>query len=570
MSLNESKNLAESTVEHEYYSWFPYGYQSGKTKYIIVTGSVMSGVGKGTFSGALATLLSCHGLKVSPVKFDGYINYDAGTLNPFRHGEVFVLEDGTESDLDLGSYERALHRNLTKNNYLTGGKIFKMIIDKERAGKFLGRDVQFIPHVTGEIKNFLRQLAMKSDADVVLVEVGGTVGDLENSYFVEAMRELRYEEGKDNVMFVNVTYIIEPNSLEEYKSKAAQLGLRQLLTLGVQPDMIVCRSQTPIPDSVKEKISGFGNVPLSRVYNLYDFSNIYEIPLALRDLGLDKELFSILNVSPKENGDALLNFKNWEEFVNKVKNSNKEIVVGMVGKYTNVHDSYLSVLKSLEHAAPYFGARVKIKWIEAGDIEDEKITVEDALKSLDGVVVPGGFGKRGIEGKIAAIKHVRENNIPYLGLCYGMQMAVVEFARNMCGLKTAQSTEINPDTECPIIDIIPEQKAILEKSNLGGTMRLGSFEAKLKEGSLVRKLYGKSIITERHRHRWELNPGFHEILEKNGMSLSGVYEKRNLVEFIELPQNKFFVATQAHGEFTSRPLAPSPLFMGFIQACVNQ
>ncbi|MBI2545362.1 MAG: CTP synthase [Candidatus Aenigmarchaeota archaeon] len=530
----------------------------------------MSGVGKGTFSGALATLLSCHGFKVSPVKFDGYINYDAGTLNPFRHGEVFVLEDGTEGDLDLGSYERALHRNLTKDNYLTGGKIFKTIIDKERAGKFLGRDVQFIPHVTGEIKNFLRQLAMKSDADVVLVEVGGTVGDLENSYFVEAMRELRYEEGKDNVMFVNVTYIIEPNSLDEYKSKAAQLGLRQLLTLGVQPDMIVCRSQTPIPNSVKEKISGFGNVPLSRVYNLYDFSNIYEIPLALRDLSLDKELFSILNISPKENDDTLLNFKTWEKFLNKVENANKEIVVGIVGKYTNVHDSYLSVLKSLEHAAPYFDTKVKVKWIEAGDIEDGKTKVEDALKGVDGVIVPGGFGKRGIEGKIAAIKYVRENNIPYLGLCYGMQMAVVEFARNICGLKTAQSTEINPDTECPIIDIIPEQKDILEKSNMGGTMRLGSFSAKLKPGSLVRKLYDKDVITERHRHRWELNPEFHETLEKNGMSLSGIYEKRNLCEFIELPKNKFFVATQAHGEFTSRPLTPSPLFMGFVQACVNQ
>jgi len=563
------KSLAEKTIEHESYSSIPDGYQAGKTKYTIVTGSVMSGVGKGTFSGALATLLSCHGFKVSPVKFDGYINYDAGTLNPFRHGEVFVLEDGTECDLDLGSYERALHRNLTKDNYLTGGKIFKMILDKERAGKYLGRDVQFIPHVTGEIKNFLRDMALKTDADVVLVEVGGTVGDLENSYFVEAMRELRYEEGRDNVMFVNVTYVIEPGSLHEYKSKPAQIGLRQLMALGVQPDMIICRSQTPVPNSVKEKISVAANVPTERVYNLYDFSDIYEIPLILRDLGLDKELFKILGVSPKENGDGVLNFRNWEGFVGKIKNANKEIIIGIIGKYTNVHDSYLSILKSLEHAAPYFAARVKVKWVEATDIEEGKVSVEDVLKGVDGVIVPGGFGKRGIEGKISAIKYVREHNIPYLGLCYGMQLAVVEFARNVCGLKDAHTTEVSPDTTCPIIDIIPEQKDILEKSKLGGTMRLGSYHAKLKEGSLVKSLYGKDVITERHRHRWELNPEFHKILEEKGMSLSGIYEDRNLVEFIEIPANKFFLATQAHGEFTSRPLTPSPLFMGFIQACVK-
>lgn len=569
MSHTIDKTLAERTIEHESYSSVPDGYQSGNTKYVIVTGSVMSGVGKGTFSGALATLLSCHGFKVSPIKFDGYLNYDGGTLNPFRHGEVFVLEDGTECDLDLGSYERALHRNLTKDNYLTGGKIFKIILDKERAGKYLGRDVQFIPHVTGEIKNFLRELATKTNADIVLIEVGGTVGDLENSYFVEAMRELRYEEGRENVTFVNVTYIIEPSSLNEYKSKAAQIGLRQLMALGVQPDVIICRSQTPIPSSIREKVSIAGNVPIERVYNLYDFSNIYEIHLVLRDLGVDKEMFKIFNMSPKENSDSILNFKNWESFVQKVRNANKEVVIGIVGKYTNVHDSYLSISKSLEHAAPYFGAKVRIKWIESTDIEDGKISIEEALKDVDGVIVPGGFGKRGIEGKIAAIKYVRENNIPYLGLCYGMQLAVVEFARNVCGLKDAHTTEVKADTSCPIIDIIPEQKDRLGKSEMGGTMRLGSYPAKLKEGSLVKKLYGKDVITERHRHRYELAHQFHKILEERGMSLSGVFEEKNLVEFIEIPNHKFFLATQAHGEFTSRPLNPSPLFMGFIEACVN-
>ncbi len=569
MSPIIEKTLAEKTIEHESYFSIPDGYQTGKTKYIIVTGSVMSGVGKGTFCGALATLLSCHGLKISPVKFDGYLNYDCGTLNPFRHGEVFVLEDGTECDLDLGSYERALHRNLTKDNYLTGGKIFKIILDKERAGKYLGRDVQFIPHVTGEIKNFLRELAMKTNADIVLMEVGGTVGDLENSYFVEAMRELRYEEGRENVVFTNVTYIIEPGSLNEYKSKAAQIGLRQLMALGIQPDMIICRSETPVPNSIKEKVSIFGNVPIERVYNLYDFSNVYEIPLVLRDLELDRELFKILNISPKENGDALLNFKNWEGFVEKIKNANKEIIIGIVGKYTNVHDSYLSILKALEHAAPYFGAKVKIKWIESTDIEDGKVSVEEALKGVNGVIVPGGFGKRGVEGKIATIKYVRENNIPYLGLCYGMQLAVIEFARNVCGLKTAHTTEIDPETDCPIIDIIPEQKDRLEKSQMGGTMRLGSYPAILKEGSMVKKLYGKAVITERHRHRWEVRNDFREVLEKNGMLMSGIYEERNLVEFIEISKNKFFTASQAHLEFTSRPLQPHPLFLGLIQACAS-
>lgn len=566
----QEKTLAEKTVEHESYSSIPEGYKAGKTKFVIITGSVMSGVGKGTFSGALATLLSCHGLKVSPIKFDGYLNYDGGTLNPFRHGEVFVLEDGTECDLDLGSYERALHHNLTKDNYLTGGKIFKMIIEKERAGKYLGRDVQFIPHVTGEIKNFLRELGMKTNADIVLVEVGGTVGDLENSYFVEAMRELKYEDGRENVMFVNVTYIIEPGSLNEFKSKPAQIGLRQLMSLGVQPDMIICRSQSSIPNSIKEKVSVFGNVPIEHVYNLYDFSNVYEIPLVLRDLGLDKELFKILNLSSKTNGNDVLNFENWENFVEKTKNARKEVVIGIVGKYTNVHDSYLSIIKSLEHAVPYFDAKLKVRWIEATDIEDGKIDVGEALKGVDGVIVPGGFGKRGIEGKITAIKYVRENNIPYLGLCYGMQLAVIEFARNVCGLETAHTTEVNPDTSCPIIYIIPEQKDRLEKSEMGGTMRLGSFPAKLKEGSLARKLYGRDIITERHRHRWELNPEFHKILEDKGMSLSGVYESRNLVEFVEIPDHKFFLASQAHLEFMSRPLTPSPSFMGFVQACVSQ
>ncbi len=568
MSPNKEKTLGEKTLEHENYFLAPENYKPGKTKYIIIIGSVMSGVGKGTFSGCLATLLSCHGLKVSPIKFDGYLNVDAGTLNPYRHGEVFVLNDGTECDLDLGSYERYLNRDLSKDNYLTAGKIFKMIIDKERAGKYLGRDVQFIPHVTGEIKNFLRELAIKSDADVVQVEVGGTVGDIENSYFIEAMRELMYEEGKENVCFVNVTYILQPGSLGEHKSKPAQLGLRTLMGLSIQPNIVICRSENPVPDRIREKISMFSNIPLNRVYNLYDFSNIYEIPLMLKNLGIDREVFEILKIEPKK-GYTGLNFKICEEFVQKVRNSKKETTVAIVGKYTNVHDSYLSILKALEHAGPYNGVKVKVKWIEATDIEDGKIKIEDALKGINGVIVPGGFGKRGVEGKIAAIKYVRENNIPYLGLCYGMQLAVVEFARNVCGLKEANTTEIEPDTNYPVIDIISEQEDRLKKEEMGGTMRLGGYPAKLKKGSIVQKLYGKDVVIERHRHRWESNPKYQNILEKNGMVMSGIYEKRKLVEFIELPKHKFFTASQAHLEFTSKPLNPNPMFLGFVKACIK-
>ena len=566
MSPNQEKTLGEKTLEHEFYTSLPDGYQPGKTKYIIITGSVMSGVGKGTFSGCLATLLSCHGLKVSPIKFDGYLNVDAGTLNPFRHCEVFVLNDGTECDLDLGSYERYLNKDLCEDNYLTGGKIFKMIIDKERAGKYLGRDVQFIPHATGEIKNFLRNLAVKSNADIVLVEVGGTVGDIENSYFIEAMRELRYEEGKNNVCFVNVTYIIEPGSLGEQKSKPAQLGLRTLMELGVQPDMIICRSEKSVQEKICEKVSIYSNVPVERVYNFYDMDNVYEIPLIMRERGIDKEFFEILNIGPK-NQDTGLSFEEWKKFVEKVKNSKKEVKVAIVGKYTNVLDSYLSIIKALEHAGPYNNVKLKIKWIESTEIEDGKIKIEDALKDMDGLIVPGGFGKRGVEGKIEAIKYARENNIPYLGLCYGMQLAVIEFARNACGLKEANTTEIDPNTKYPVIDIIPEQGEKLKKEEMGGTMRLGGYSAKLKEGSVVRKIYCKDVIVERHRHRWEFNNSFKELLEKNGMIISGIHEKRNLGEFIEIPKHKYFVASQAHLEFTSRPLEPHPLFLGFVKAC---
>jgi CTP synthase len=564
----QEKSASEKSVEEEFYISFPKGYEIGKTKYIIVTGSVMSSVGKGTFSGCLATLLSCHGFKVSPLKFDGYLNYDAGTLNPYRHGEVFVLDDGTECDLDLGTYERHVNRNLCKDNYLTAGKIFKMIIDKERRGGYLGRDVQFIPHVTGEIKYFLRNLAMESGADIVLVEVGGTIGDLENSYFIEAARELRHEEGKDNVCFINITYILEPKSIGEFKSKPAQLGIRKLMELGIQPDIIICRSERQIDKKVKEKISIFSDVDVKRIYNLWDLGNIYEIPLLLKENKIDDTIFDILKIKPKENADAELNFPKWENFVDKIRKADKEVVIGVVGKYTYVHDSYLSIIKALEHVASYLEAKVKIKWIESTDIEDGKVKVEDALKDVKGIIIPGGFGKRGIEGKIAVIKHARENKIPFLGLCLGMQLAVVEFARNVCKLDGANSSEF-ASTPHPVIDFIPEQASIVKQSNYGGTMRLGTYPAILREGTLVRRLYNNSKISERHRHRYEVNPKYIEILEKNGLIFSGKSPDNTLMEFMELKNHPFFVATQAHPEFKSRPMNPSPLFYGFLKASLE-
>lgn len=566
----QEKSVSEKSAEEESFTSFPDGYQKGKTKYIIVTGSVMSGVGKGTFSGCLGTLLSCHGFNVSPIKFDGYLNCDAGTLNPYRHGEVFVLDDGTECDLDLGSYERYLNRNLCKDNYLTAGKIFKTIIDKERNGEYLGRDVQFIPHVTGEIKYFVRNLAVKSDADIVLVEVGGTVGDLENSYFIEAMRELRYEEGKENVCFINVTYIIEPKSLGEFKSKPAQLGIRKLMELGVQPDIIVCRSERPFNEKVKQKISVFSDVDVNRIYNLWDFGNVYEIPLMLRENKVDEAIFDILKIESKEGSNMGLNFSKLEDFIERIKRSDKEITIGIIGKYTYVHDSYLSIIKALEHAGPYNGARVKIKWIESTDLEDRKISVEDALKDVDGIIVPGGFGKRGVEGKIAAIRYARENKIPFLGLCLGMQLAVVEYARDVCKLENAHSTEFNQNTKHPVIDFIPEQVIIVRQSKYGGTMRLGAYPAILKEGSLVRKLYGEEKVFERHRHRYEVNPEWIEVLEKNGMIFSGRSPDGILMEFMELRDHPFFVGTQSHPCLKSRPLNPSSLFVGLVKASLEK
>ncbi|MBI2675521.1 MAG: CTP synthase (glutamine hydrolyzing) [Candidatus Aenigmarchaeota archaeon] len=533
-----------------------------KTKFVIIVGSVISGIGKGTFSASLANILKLHhGLVVAPIKFDGYLNYDAGTLNPYRHGEVFVLDDGTETDLDLGSYERMLNQSLTKDNYLTAGKIFKTIIDRERKGEYLGRDVQFVPHVTDEIKSYIKRLGEKTSSDVVLVEVGGTVGDIENSYFLEAMRQLALEEGKGNVCFVNVVYILEPKSLGEQKTKAAQLGTQRLMAMGIQPDVIVCRSEKPVTVSAREKISAYSNVTTNRVVSLHDLENILEIPIALKKMKVDEEIIDILGLKTKPDHE----FQKWEKLAGMMERAKKKVTVAIAGKYTGLHDSYISILKALEHTAPYYGSCADIKWIETTDIENEKQAIE-MLKDVDGLIVPIGYGSRGAEGKILCIKVAREKKMPFLGLCYGFQMAIVEFARNVCGIRGANSTEVDPDTKEPVIDILPEQKKI---EGLGGTQRLGGQDVAIREGTIAHRLYGKKEVRERFRHRWECNPKYIEILEKHGMVFSGKHPKYPIMQILELPDNPYFFATQYHPEYTSRPLEPNPAYKGFVEACVK-
>ncbi|MFA6461477.1 MAG: CTP synthase [Candidatus Woesearchaeota archaeon] len=557
---------SKKSEEHEYYNPVPEGYQVGKTKYVIVYGTVMSGLGKGIFASSLAKLFQIKGFKVTQMKLEGYLNVDAGTLNPFRHGEVFVLDDGTETDMDLGTYERFIEQNLCKENFATNGQIFTDILNKERKGGYLGRDVQYIPHVTGEIKLRLRNLAIKSQADIVFVEIGGTVGDIENSHYIEAMRELGYEEGRENVCNVALTYVIEPEFLGEQKSKAAQLGLRELTRLGIQPDIIACRCGHEVMEKVREKISIFANVPLPRVVSVHDADSIYLIPTMLRKYKLDEQALEVLGLKDrvKENETA----KNaWESYVYKILGIEKEVTVGITGKYTALRDSYASIIKALEHAGTSLGVKVNLKWIDTTFLNEEKAAKE--LAEVHGILVPGAFGSRGAEGKIICIKHAREQKVPYLGLCYGFQMATIEYARNVCGLAGANSTEVDQNTPHPVIDLLPEQQRIAE---LGGNMRLGGFDIEIKANSFAAELYGDIVARERFRHRWECNPAYLPQLEANGLIFSGKAPGREIMQILELPRevHPFFMATQAHPEFTSRPLKPNPMYLGFVKAVVEK
>jgi len=556
-------SVSDVSTDTEFFSPVPAGYKKGKTRYCVVTGTVMSGLGKGIFSSCLAKLMQDKGLKVAPIKLEGYLNIDSGTLNPFRHGEVFVLDDGMECDMDLGTYERMLGQNLTRDNFTTSGQIFSSVLNKERHGDYLGRDVQMIPHVTGEVKLKLRNLAMKTDADIVFVEIGGTVGDLENAYYIEAMRELAYEEGPNSTCFVALTHILEPKTLGEQKSKAAQLGIKQLLQLGIQPDIIACRAENPVTEKVRQKISIYSNVPFGRVISMADSASIYMIPAMLREAGMDFEVLRMLKIEDRINlRNERKAWAKWCDFTDKIGAEKYKTTIGITGKYTSVRDSYASIINALEHAGLALGSKVDIKWIDTTDITDANAA--EHLADVDGIIVPGGFGTRGAEGKISCIKYAREENLPYLGICFGFQMAVIEFARNVCGLEKANSTEIEPDCDEAVIDILPEQKRI---EGLGGNMRLGGRDIDLKTKTKAWELFGKSdFVRMRFRHRYEVDPRYIEKIESAGMVFSGKAPNQPIMQILEVSGHPFFLGTQAHPCLTSRPLKPQPMFVGLVAA----
>jgi CTP synthase len=551
----------------EFFLPLPDGYKKGKTRYVIVMGTVMSGLGKGIFSSCLAKLLQDKGLKVAPIKLEGYLNIDSGTLNPFRHGEVFVLDDGMETDMDLGTYERMLDQNLSRANFSTSGQIYRAVLDKERHGEYLGRDVQMIPHVTGEVKLRLRDLAVKTDADVVFVEIGGTVGDLENAFYIEAMRELAYEEGPHSCCFVALTYILEPHALGEQKSKAAQLGIKQLMQNGIQPDIIACRAENPVSETALQKISVFGNVPAERVFSMHDSASIYSIPAMLRDCGLDFEVLRMLRIEDRTK--LRYERKQWErwcDFTDKIGKEDKQVTIGITGKYTSVRDSYASILNALEHAGIHLGCKVKVDWIDTTELTD--VNAETFLRNVDGIIVPGGFGERGLEGKISSVRYARENNLPFLGICLGFQAAVIEFARNVCGLSGANTTEVDPNCAEPIIDVLPEQKKI---EGLGGNMRLGGQDVAVKPDTLAWRLFGRvETVRLRFRHRYEVDPKYIPLLEQHGLVFSGKSPAQPIMQILELPGHPFFMGTQAHPELTSRPLRPQPMFVALAAAAIQK
>jgi len=574
-------SLGDSSADTEYYSPVPEGYIKGQHKYVVVLGTVMSGLGKGIFSSSVAKMLKEKGLVVAPIKMEGYLNVDSGTLNPYRHGEVFVLEDGTECDMDLGTYERLLDQNLSRANFTTSGQIFGEILERERRGGYLGRDVQMIPHVTGEVKRKLRELAVRGDgtrpADVVFVEVGGTVGDYENGFYIEALRELAFEEGPQSVCFVALTYVIEPPALGEQKSKAAQLGIKRLLEVGIQPHLIACRASNVVSPKVMQKIAMFSNVPPKRVFSLHDRESIYTIPEEMRQEGLDREILSILAMHDRADSSHEDRHRDkWMSFVRKlVVEKHREVTIGIAGKYANLRDAYASIDKAIEHCSAHLGTRIELNWIDTTEIHHTN--VDQRLGDLDGVIVPGGFGNRGVEGKIACVRHCREKGVPYLGICLGFQVAVIEYARNILGLKHANSTEFQPESPDCVISELPEQKRI---EGLGGTMRLGAQDVALTEGSLAHFLFGeRSTIRERFRHRYEVEPAYVEPLEAAGLIFSGRHPSRPIMQFLELAPGEvapgrathpFFIGAQFHPELTSRPLRPQPMFMGLVAAAIRR
>ena len=529
------------------------------TKYIFVTGGVVSSLGKGIVAASVGRVLKNRGLKVTLQKFDPYLNVDPGTMSPYQHGEVFVTEDGAETDLDLGHYERFIDVNLGQYSNVTAGRVYSSIIEKERRGDYLGGTVQVIPHVTNEIKSRVLLAGESSDADVVITEIGGTTGDIESLPFLEAIRQIRSDLGRENVCYIHCTLLPYIKAAGEMKTKPTQQSVKELRGLGIQPDIIVVRNELALTDELRAKISLFCDIPKQNVIESRDVSNLYQLPLNLKEQKIDDIVLKHFNLTAKE-----ADMTEWLSLVERVDNLKDEVRIALVGKYVELHDAYISVVESLKHAGYKHNSKVKIDWIQSEDITEEN--VHEYLKDADGILVPGGFGDRGVEGKITTIKYARENKVPFFGICLGMQLAAVEFARNVCGLTGAHSSELDPNTPYPIINLLPDQENVVE---MGGTLRLGSYPCTLVEGSQAHKEYGEINITERHRHRYEFNNFYRERLTNKGLVLSGVSPDGRLVEIVEIPEHPWFVAGQFHPEFKSRPEKAHPLFAGFIKASLD-
>ncbi|MBQ0138687.1 MAG: CTP synthase [Kurthia sp.] len=529
------------------------------TKYIFVTGGVVSSLGKGITAASLGRLLKNRGLEITTQKFDPYINIDPGTMSPYQHGEVFVTDDGAETDLDLGHYERFIDINLGKHSTVTSGRVYSTVLQKERRGDYQGGTVQVIPHITNEIKDRIQRAGRETSADIVITEIGGTVGDIESLPFLEAIRQLKRDLGNDNVLYLHCTLVPYIAASGELKTKPTQHSVKELRSLGIQPNILVVRSDRPVPQDMKEKIALFCDVEANEVVECVDAASLYDIPLALQEQHLDSIVLDHFGIKAPE-----ADMTEWKALVNRVNNLSKTTKIALVGKYVELQDAYISVAEALKHAGYAHDSDIDINWINAEHVTVEN--VKELLADADGILVPGGFGDRGVEGKILATQFARENDVPFLGICLGMQLATVEFARNVLGLEGAHSTELNPNTKYPIIDLLPDQESV---EDLGGTLRLGLYPCKLKEGSRAAQIYNDELVYERHRHRYEFNNEFREAMEAEGLVFSGTSPDGRLAEIIELPEKKFYVAAQFHPEFISRPNRPQPLFRDFIGASVK-
>ena len=531
------------------------------TKYIFVTGGVVSSLGKGITAASLGRLLKNRGFNVTIQKFDPYINIDPGTMSPYQHGEVFVTDDGAETDLDLGHYERFIDINLSKRSNITAGKVYWSVINKERKGDYLGSTVQVIPHITNEIKQNVYRVGKEDNADVVITEIGGTVGDIESLPFMEAIRQVKKEVGRNDVLYIHVTLVPYINAAGELKTKPTQHSVKELRSIGIQPDILVCRSEKHISDDMKEKLALFCDVEPEAVIENQTCSSIYEVPLMMQDQGLDDIVIKKLGLE-----DRPCDMTAWKEMVHKILNPNKDITVAIVGKYVALHDAYLSVAEALSHAGIETDTKVHIRWIDSEELDDLSVDPKDIYEGVDGIVVPGGFGSRGVEGKIRTIQYARENNVPFLGLCLGMQSAVMEFARNVCGMEGATSSEFDESAKYKVIDLMSDQVDVDKK---GGTMRLGVYPCKVEAGTKTREVYGEDLIYERHRHRYEFNNEYRQQLTDAGLVISGTSPDGRLVESVEVKNHPFFIGTQAHPELKSRPNNAHPLFRGFVDAILE-